>query len=227
MNLNNILDRLGSTSDDELANKLENVLLQVLPELSEISKRPKAIEILNHISKRVRPNRSMTFSCIDLVKLAADQRASTFTRNFASAFLEIGATRVPTVLERGELGCACLGAIDSTRLSTTESTLCAVVMHLIESLPNAVGSGIPLADGPVDLSQPLDFLLDLLLMAPMRHEHVKLLLSSGALASPVPPGLSPQRVRRLAGKMLADDDDTFVASWSTMVCCRAQANPVY
>ena len=113
--LTRVLDRLGSVNDERLKNIAPKLLPSILPHLStsDPAVRAKAVAVLSHLSKRVRPNREIPLPALPLLALAVDGRPSVspFTRNFAAAFLEMAAGRLPSAAARGELGASLLGAL--------------------------------------------------------------------------------------------------------------------
>ena len=99
--------------------------------------------MLNHLSKRVRPNPSLPLPVLTLARLATQQSASSFQRNFAAAYLEMAATRLSTPQIRGQAGAAALGALAASDASIApafgalEASLCAVALHTLCDLHTA------------------------------------------------------------------------------------------
>jgi len=145
------LDQLSSSDDERVGLALPQLLPQLLRllNLNHTGVRAKAVEALAHLSKRVRPNRSLQVPCESLACVAADPSASPFARNFAAAFLDLGCGRLPTPGDRGALARLALGALalqtgsstlpspfSSSSFSPTPSevALCAVAMRVVEDL---------------------------------------------------------------------------------------------
>jgi hypothetical protein len=109
------------------------------------SPRLKAVEVLSHLSKRVRPNLSLPLPVFTLVRLATQPHGSPFQRNFAAAYLEMGVCRLPTPHARGAAGAAALGALAAAdpavapSFGTVEASLCAVALHALSDLHLAHG----------------------------------------------------------------------------------------
>jgi Proteasome stabiliser len=94
--LERILHRLVMTPDDKLAGVLAKLLPKLLEKLNTAEAtlvRPKVIELLSHISKRARPNTSITLPCEELLSLCLEAQAGPMTRNFAMVYLEMGLPR--------------------------------------------------------------------------------------------------------------------------------------
>lgn len=114
-----------------------------------------------------------------------------------------------------------------------EATLTAVALHLFLDLPSVPRPEVPPNQNRGgDLSRVLDLLLDIALAATLREADLAILSTSSssspsqtALPVPLSPGLSPLRLRRLAGKPLGagsagsagGQDAAFVDAWTTTV----------
>lgn len=81
----------------------------MLPDLDVPSSRDEAIGLLSHLAKRIRPNLAAQLPCVELVAFVAGE--GVFSRNFAIAFIEMGAPRLHDVRLRGQLVASALGAL--------------------------------------------------------------------------------------------------------------------
>ena len=93
--LDRILHRLVMTDDE----KLEKPLMHLLPKLLEMltttpDTRTKVIEILSHVTKRLRPIKTINLPLKEIANIVRDSKSSGFTRNFSLAILEIGLTKI-------------------------------------------------------------------------------------------------------------------------------------
>ena len=240
--LNNHLHRLSTCDDERLASVIPRLLPELLANLntSDVSVRSKAVEVLSHLSRRVRPNRSIALPNIVLLQLTADPRGTAFTRNFAAAYLEMGVPRLASPADRGAVGAAILGALSvldthnsiAPAFGPLEATLVAAFLCVATDLPAAP---LPFVEGSKATLRPdriADLFLDVLICPLLRPEHLKHLVATkkaaaagngaaaestpeGAPPVTIPPGLSPQRLMRLVGKHLGDDDREFKEAWTS------------
>jgi hypothetical protein len=269
----NTLNRVSFMDDEQLKFVLNDILPVVLAQLNTATtdeERKKCIELLSHLSKRIRPNKSIPLPCTDLLRIATAANTTSFCRNFTSAFLEMGAQRLVSREEKAMLACLSLSNLtDCRKLNNSnnndndnnnrpfflpvELMQCSVVLHLMEDLNHVseksfLDTGFTSHRPPhgghnswFDVTRIVDFLIDIMLTPVLRPDNIeqicnkgKSTLSEGSTTTSstsggggggavgggvflVPPGLSPQRLHRLVGKRIGDDDVAFVDSWTTAV----------
>ncbi|CAM9803847.1 unnamed protein product, partial [Hapterophycus canaliculatus] len=94
--LDRVLHRLVVADDSKLSPVLDVLLPKLVRKLNGASPRVRAkvIDVLSHISKRVRPNPSITLPCLGLLAVCKDVAARSFAFNFSLSFLEMGVPRL-------------------------------------------------------------------------------------------------------------------------------------
>ena len=135
--LDRVLHRLVVADDAKLAPVLDILLPKLVRKLNGTAPRVRAkvIDVLSHISKRVRPNPSIALPCASLLAVCKEVPASSFAFNFSLSFLEMGVPR----LERGEQGKIALQiASGISRLAPytpASNTLLNLLLVVVEHLP--------------------------------------------------------------------------------------------
>jgi len=233
--LGRVLAALGNIDDEKLSTLVPTLIPQIISHLNtdDPLERQKAVEVLSHLSRRLRPNQSIRLPCLALVDFCCDRSSSSFTRNFSASYLELGCGRITTCAERGLLGAVTVGALNKVPFgSTVETVLSGVALHMIEDLYRVPQRAAARADVLLSGDRWLattDFLFDAIIAPPIKVEYLKQLSNGfGAVAasqaagggtkaaasasSSAPPGLSPMRMKRLCGRSLANDD-----AWTTLV----------
>eukprot|EP00953_Heterococcus_sp_UTEX-ZZ885_P034921 18063-Heterococcus_DN1.PRE.2 len=207
--LERILHRLVMTPDDKLAGVLAKLLPKLLEKLNNAEAtlvRPKVIELLSHISKRARPNTSITLPCEELLSLCLEAQAGPMTRNFAMVYLEMGLPRasneeqsqVAVGLMQGISLQARFSAQHSLRLHLLATVLNNLKLSQRESSNSSISSSNmlttavqPLQDA--DAADVMDWFLDVALYKGSSKREAD---SASALAA-AQPGLSTARLARL------------------------------
>jgi Proteasome stabiliser len=133
--LERILHRLVMTPDDKLAGVLAKLLPKLLEKLNNAEAtlvRPKVIELLSHISKRARPNTSITLPCEELLSLCLEAQAGPMTRNFAMVYLEMGLPRA----SNEEQSQVAVGLMQGISLQARFSAQHSLRLHLLATVLN-------------------------------------------------------------------------------------------
>lgn len=233
--LGRVLAALGNIDDEKLSTLVPTLIPQIISHLNtdDPLERQKAVEVLSHLSRRLRPNQSIRLPCLALVDFCCDRSSSSFTRNFSAAYLELGCGRIATCTERGVLGAVTLHSLNKVIFgSSVELTLSAVALHMIEEVHRVPQPSAACADdllsGDRYLCATTDLLFDATIAPPIKLEYLKQLSNGfGTVAASqaaggdtkatsasfaAPPGLSPMRMKRMCGRPLGNDE-----AWTTLV----------
>ena len=166
--LERVLHRLVVTEDAKLGPVLDKLLPKLLRKLNDApAVRGKVIDILSHISKRVRPNASISLPCTELLQVCRDVSPTSFAFNFSLTFLDMALQRVPPS-EQGIIAEQIARGISRLqRYSTSQNILLNLMLVVLENLPlrlEATASETASAElSPEDLAVVADWFLDVCL----------------------------------------------------------------
>lgn len=135
--LDRVLFRLVASDDSKLSPVLDVLLPKLVRKLNGSSPRVRAkvIDVLSHISKRVRPSPSITLPCSGLLAVCKDVPASSFAFNFSLSFLEMGVPRLEPAAQ-GQIGLQIASGISRlARYSPASNILLNLLLVVIEHLP--------------------------------------------------------------------------------------------
>lgn len=132
-----VLHRLVVADDAKLSPVLNILLPKLVLKLNGTAPRVRAkvIDVLSHISKRVRPNPSIVLPCTGLLAVSKDVPASSFAFNFSLSFLEMGVPRLAPV-EQGKIALEiAFGISRLAPYSPYSNTLLNLLLVVVEHLP--------------------------------------------------------------------------------------------
>lgn len=135
--LDRVLFRLVASDDSKLSPVLDVLLPKLVRKLNGSSPRVRAkvIDVLSHISKRVRPSPSIALPCSGLLTVCKDVPASSFAFNFSLSFLEMGVPRLEPAAQ-GQIGLQIASGISRlARYSPASNILLNLLLVVIEHLP--------------------------------------------------------------------------------------------
>lgn len=134
--LERVLHRLVITEDAKLGPVLDKLLPKLLRKLNDTpAVRGKVIDILSHISKRVRPNVSITLPCAELLQVCRDVSPTSFAFNFSLTFLDMTVLRV-TPSEQGIIAAKIARGVSRLqKYSSSQNILLNVMLIVLEHLP--------------------------------------------------------------------------------------------
>lgn len=135
--LDRVLHRLVVADDSKLSPVLDILLPKLVRKLNGSSPRVRAkvIDVLSHISKRVRPSPSITLPCSSLLAVCKDVPASSFAFNFSLSFLEMGVPRLEPAAQ-GKIALQIASGISRLApYSPASNILLNLLLVVIEHLP--------------------------------------------------------------------------------------------
>ena len=135
--LDRVLHRLVVADDAKLSPVLDILLPKLVLKLNGTSPRVRAkvIDVLSHISKRVRPNPSIVLPCAGLLAVCKDVPASSFAFNFSLSFLEMGVPRLAPA-EQGKIALEIASGISRLApYSPPSNILLNLLLVVVEHLP--------------------------------------------------------------------------------------------
>lgn len=134
--LDRVLHRLVVTDDDKLSAVLDKLLPKLVLKLNDATPlRAKVIDVLSHISKRARPNASITIPCAELLAVCKDVSPTSFAFNFSITFLEMGVPRLPPA-EQGAVAAQIAHGISRLpKYSPSQNILLNIMLAVLEHLP--------------------------------------------------------------------------------------------
>lgn len=134
--LERVLHRLVITEDAKLAPVLDKLLPKLLRKLNDTpAVRGKIIDILSHISKRVRPNSSIMLPCAELLQVCRDVSPTSFAFNFSLTFLDMTVLRM-TPSEQGIIAAKIARGVSRLQIySSAQNILLNVMLVVLEHLP--------------------------------------------------------------------------------------------
>lgn len=135
--LDRVLHRLVVADDAKLSPVLNILLPKLVLKLNGAAPavRAKVIDVLSHISKRVRPNPSIVLPCAGLLAVCKEVPASSFAFNFSLSFLEMGVPRLAPA-EQGKIALEIASGISRLApYSTSSNILLNLLLVVIEHLP--------------------------------------------------------------------------------------------
>lgn len=135
--LNRVLHRLVVADDSKLSPVLDILLPKLVRKLNGASRRVRAkvIDVLSHISKRVRPSPSITLPCLGLLAVCKDVPASSFAFNFSLSFLEMGVPRLEPA-SKGKIAVEIAsGVARLTPYTPASNILLNLLLVVLEHLP--------------------------------------------------------------------------------------------
>lgn len=135
--LDRVLHRLVVADDAKLSSVLDILLPKLVRKLNGTAPRVRAkvIDVLSHISKRVRPNPSIVLPCASLLAVCKEVPASSFAFNFSLSFLEMGVPRLGSAAQ-GQVALQIASGISRLAPHTPASnTLLNLLLVVIEHLP--------------------------------------------------------------------------------------------
>ena len=93
--LNSVLTRVALANDKQLGSLLRRSLVEVIQATEDPTTRPKAMEILGHVNKRVKPNPAIQLPTSELVHLftAADPTALNLVQNLLLIYIKMAFER--------------------------------------------------------------------------------------------------------------------------------------
>lgn len=188
--LDRVLHRLVVTEDGKLSAVLDKLLPKLLRKLNDApTVRGKVIDVLSHISKRVRPNPSVTLPCAELLAVCASVPPTSFAFNFSLTFLEMAVPRLPPG-EQGAIGAQIARGISRLqRYSPSQNILLNLLLVVLEHLPLSFEATAAVELSPEDLAVVADWFLDVCL-------YPGILSQNGGVYH----GLSPAGLARLTSK---------------------------
>ncbi|CAM9523920.1 unnamed protein product, partial [Phaeothamnion confervicola] len=147
--LERVLHRLVMTPDDKLSEVLDKLLPRLVAKLNDKNDptmRQKTVEVLSHVSKRVRPNTAIQLPCAELLAVYKSVLPGSFSFNFALVYLEMGLPRTSPAdrpalsigLMRGISRLPRHGAQQNAVLNLLLACLDAVPLSLRPSPPSAM-----------------------------------------------------------------------------------------
>ncbi|CAM9848142.1 unnamed protein product, partial [Ectocarpus fasciculatus] len=150
--LDRVLHRLVIADDSKLSPVLDILLPKLVRKLNGSSQRVRAkvIDVLSHVSKRVRPNTSIELPCSGLLAVCKEVPLNSFAFNFSLSFLEMGVPRL-TPTAQGKIGLQIASGISRLGQHTPASNillnlLLVVVEHLPLRLPGETEEEAALRD---------------------------------------------------------------------------------
>eukprot|EP00752_Nemacystus_decipiens_P016287 g14566.t1 len=135
--LDRVLHRLVVADDAKLSPVLDLLLPKLVLKLNGAAPgvRAKVIDVLSHISKRVRPNPSIVLPCAGLLAVCKDVPASSFAFNFSLSFLEMGVPRLAPA-EQGKIALEIASGISRLApYSPPSNILLNLLLVVVEHLP--------------------------------------------------------------------------------------------
>lgn len=134
--LDRVLHRLVVSDDDKLSAVLDKLLPKLVRKLNDATPlRAKVVDVLSHISKRARPNPSITLPCAELLAVCKDVSPTSFAFNFGIMFLEMGVPRLPPA-EQGAVAAQIAHGISRLpRYSPSQNILLNLMLAVLEHLP--------------------------------------------------------------------------------------------
>lgn len=166
--LERVLHRLVITEDAKLAPVLDKLLPKLLRKLNDTpAVRGKIIDILSHISKRVRPNASIKLPCAELLQVCRDVSPTSFAFNFSLTFLDMAVLRV-TPSEQGIIAAKIARGVSRLqKYSSSQNILLNVMLIVLEHLPlrseGAASEAVTVELSPEDSAVVADWFLDVCL----------------------------------------------------------------
>lgn len=135
--LDRVLHRLVIADDSKLSPVLDILLPKLVRKLNGSSPRVRAkvIDVLSHVSKRVRPNASIELPCSGLLAVCKEVPLNSFAFNFSLSFLEMGVPRLaPTA--QGRIGLQIASGISRLEQhSPASNILLNLLLVVVEHLP--------------------------------------------------------------------------------------------
>ncbi len=135
--LDRVLHRLVVADDAKLSSVLDILLPKLVRKLNGTAPRVRAkvIDVLSHVSKRVRPNPSIVLPCASLLAVCKEVPASSFAFNFSLSFLEVGVPRLGPAAQ-GKVALQIASGISRLAPYTPASnTFLNLLLVVIEHLP--------------------------------------------------------------------------------------------
>lgn len=134
--LERVLNRLVVTDDDKLSAVLNKLLPKLLRKLNDgPAVRAKVIDVLNHVSKRVRPNTTIMLPCADLLDVCREVPPTSFAFNFSLTFLEMAVPRLSSK-EQGVIAANIAHGISRLKnFSQAQNIMLNVLLVVLEHLP--------------------------------------------------------------------------------------------
>lgn len=135
--LDRVLHRLVVADDAKLSPVLDILLPKLVLKLNGTAPRVRAkvIDVLSHISKRVRPNASIVLPCAGLLAVCKDVPASSFAFNFSLSFLEMGVPRLAPAAQ-GRIALEIASGISRLApYSPSSNILLNLLLVVVEHLP--------------------------------------------------------------------------------------------
>lgn len=134
--LDRVIHRLVVTEDDKLSAVLDKLLPKLLRKLNDApAVRGKVIDALSHVSKRARPNSSITLPCTEMLAVCRDVSPTSFSFNFTLTFLEMAVPRLPPA-EQGVVAAQVAHGISRLpRYSASQNILLNLLLVVLEHLP--------------------------------------------------------------------------------------------
>lgn len=138
-----VLHRLVVADDAKLSPVLDILLPKLVLKLNGTAPRVRAkvIDVLSHISKRVRPNPSIVLPCAGLLAVCKGVPASSFAFNFSLSFLEMGVPRLAPA-EQGKIALEIASGISRLApYSHSSNILLNLLLVVVEHLPLRLQEG--------------------------------------------------------------------------------------
>ncbi|CAM9194550.1 unnamed protein product, partial [Ectocarpus sp. 6 AP-2014] len=135
--LDRVLHRLVIADDSKLSPVLDILLPKLVRKLNGSSPRVRAkvIDVLSHVSKRVRPNASIELPCSGLLAVCKEVPLNSFAFNFSLSFLEMGVPRL-TPTAQGKIGLQIASGISRLEQhSPASNILLNLLLVVVEHLP--------------------------------------------------------------------------------------------
>lgn len=134
--LDRVIHRLVVTEDGKLSAVLDKLLPKLLRKLNDApAVRGKVIDALSHVSKRARPNSSITLPCTEMLAVCREVLPSSFTFNFTLTFLEMAVPRLPPA-DQGVVAAQIANGISRLpRYSPSQNILLNLLLVVLEHLP--------------------------------------------------------------------------------------------
>lgn len=151
--LDRVLHRLVVSDDDKLSTVLDKLLPKLVRKLNDATPlRAKVIDVLSHISKRARPNPTITLPCAELLAVCKDVSPTSFAFNFSITFLEMGVPRLPPA-EQGAVAAQIAHGISRLpRYSPSQNILLNLMLAVLEHLPLRVADATGATTAPAAMA---------------------------------------------------------------------------
>lgn len=163
--LDRVLHRLVVTEDAKLSPVLDKLLPKLLRKLNDVpALRGKVIDVLSHISKRVRPNTSIVLSCVDLLEVCREVPPTSFAFNFSLTFLGMAVPRLPPAEQGAVAAQIARGISRLQRHSSPQNILLNLLLVVLEHLPLRLDTAAVAVElSPEDSAIVADWFLDVCL----------------------------------------------------------------